>query len=337
MIWKLLESNILGLMLLAASSGIVSGQTPINVAGTWDFTNSGSVTCVSAEGSEELPASGSGRITLWQTGFNIGWTTYLNSQPYPRTGTIDGGAIQVSGIFLVALVPEVVFSQNNYTAQGSIGADNCSITLAGSGFADGTAFGEYFSCTGQDTLVLKKNDPPFTDVCTGHWARDFILALYNSGITGGCSTNPMRFCPDAVITRGQMAVFLVTSLRRSPNSCQGRFSDVPIGHPYCGFIERLTDDGITSGCGGNKFCPNDPVTRGQMAVFIEAALGNSANACTGRFGDVPSGHPFCGFVEKLNDDGITGGCGGGNFCPNNPVTRAEMAIFLTAAPDPLTP
>jgi hypothetical protein len=74
-----------------------------------------------------------------------------------------------------------------------------------------------------------------------------------------------------------------------------------------------------------------------MAVFIEAALGNAANVCTGRFGDVPNGDAFCGFIERLEDDGITGGCGGGNFCPNNPVTRAQMAVFLVAAPAPLNP
>jgi hypothetical protein len=74
-----------------------------------------------------------------------------------------------------------------------------------------------------------------------------------------------------------------------------------------------------------------------MAVFIEAALGNSADICMGRFADVPNGHPFCGFIERLAEDGITGGCGAGLFCPDNPVTRAQMAVFLVAAPMPLSP
>jgi len=188
--------------------------------------------------------------------------------------------------------------------------------------------------TGEGTL-----QPVFDDCQEDFWACDFIDTLYYSGITGGCSTNPLRFCPDQLITRGQMTVFLITSLRRSSNTCKGRFVDVPIGHLFCGFIERLADDEITGGCSVNppKFCPDDPVTRCQMAVFVEAALGNPPNTCVERFPDVPILNGCCGFVEKLDDDGITGGCGGSNFCPIDPVTRAQMAVFLVAAPEPLSP
>jgi len=177
----------------------------------------------------------------------------------------------------------------------------------------------------------------FMDVPAAYWALSHIMALHNSGITGGCSVNPPLFCPEDSITRGEMAVFLVSSLGNTPAQCTGRFADVPSGHPFCGFVENLAADGITAGCSLANFCPDAPVTRGQMAVFIEAALGNSAGGCTSQFADVPVGHPFCGFIERLANEGITGGCGGGNFCPNDPVTRAQMAVFLVAAPAPLTP
>jgi hypothetical protein len=118
---------------------------------------------------------------------------------------------------------------------------------------------------------MRGTEISFEDVPFDYWAYDFIMKLYDSGITGGCSTNPMRFCPEQLITRGQMAVFLVASLQRSPNTCEGRFADVPIGHPFCGFVEKLEDDGITGGCGGSNFCPDAPVTRAQMAVFLVAA------------------------------------------------------------------
>jgi S-layer homology domain len=49
------------------------------------------------------------------------------------------------------------------------------------------------------------------------------------------------------------------------------------------------------------------------------------------FGDVPTNHQFFRYVEALAASGITGGCGGGNFCPNNPVTRGQMAAFLSIA------
>ena len=52
---------------------------------------------------------------------------------------------------------------------------------------------------------------------------------------------------------------------------------------------------------------------------------------TATFNDVPTNHPFFQFVEALYASGITAGCGNGNYCPNNPVTRAQMAAFLAKA------
>jgi hypothetical protein len=49
------------------------------------------------------------------------------------------------------------------------------------------------------------------------------------------------------------------------------------------------------------------------------------------FDDVPASSPFCPFIEELARRGITGGCGGGNFCPGDPVTRQQMAVFLIKA------
>lgn len=51
------------------------------------------------------------------------------------------------------------------------------------------------------------------------------------------------------------------------------FADVPISHPFFQHIEALAASGITAGCGGGNYCPNSPITRGQMAVFMAKALG----------------------------------------------------------------
>ena len=182
----------------------------------------------------------------------------------------------------------------------------------------------------------------FFDVSTTNFAFQQIEAIADRGITGGCSANPPQFCPDGQISRGQMAVFIETSLGNPPNACTGRFADVPVTHPFCGFIERLAEDGITGGCTATNFCPDAPVTRAQMAVFIETALENSPDTCTGtRFNDVTAvsvGPAFCGFIERLAADGITGGCTTDDFfCPNDPVTRAQMAVFIVTAPAPLQP
>ena len=62
-------------------------------------------------------------------------------------------------------------------------------------------------------------------------------------------------------------------LQVSPAPGSATFNDVPTGHPYFQFIEALARSGITGGCGGGNFCPDNPVTRGQMAVFLAKALG----------------------------------------------------------------
>jgi hypothetical protein len=52
---------------------------------------------------------------------------------------------------------------------------------------------------------------------------------------------------------------------------------------------------------------------------------------TASFGDVPTGHLFFQFVEALAASGITAGCGSGNYCPDAPLTRGQMAVFLAKA------
>jgi hypothetical protein len=59
----------------------------------------------------------------------------------------------------------------------------------------------------------------------------------------------------------------------SPSPVTATFGDVPTVHPFFQFVEALVESGITAGCGGGNYCPDDPLTRGQMAVFLSAALG----------------------------------------------------------------
>jgi cysteine-rich repeat protein len=110
-------------------------------------------------------------------------------------------------------------------------------------------------------------------------------------------------------------------------------SDVPAPHIFYNFIENLFHNGVTGGCAGGNYCPENGVTRAQMAVFLLKAKFGSNHVpppCTGGiFDDVPcTGGPFDPWIEELASLQITGGCGGGNYCPNNTVTRAQMAVFL---------
>lgn len=91
-------------------------------------------------------------------------------------------------------------------------------------------------------------------------------------------------------------------------------------------IIRLADLGITTGCTANMFCPDDLVTRAQMATFLARAL-DLPDADADTFTD-DDGNPHEANIEALAAAGITLGCGNGRFCPQQPVSRAEMATFL---------
>jgi hypothetical protein len=87
-----------------------------------------------------------------------------------------------------------------------------------------------------------------------------------------------------------------------------------------------------TGCGSGRFCPTDPVSRAETAVLVLATLDPTFTppACgTPLFADVPAASPFCPFVEELARRGVVAGCAPGLFCPGDPVTRGQMAVFLT--------
>ena len=98
---------------------------------------------------------------------------------------------------------------------------------------------------------------------------------------------------------------------------------------FFGDILWLAEAGITSGCGGNRFCPNDPVARGQMAAFLARAL-NLPNATADYFTD-DEASIFEADINRLAEAGITTGCTPTTFCPDGLVTRGQMAAFLERA------
>jgi uncharacterized delta-60 repeat protein len=113
------------------------------------------------------------------------------------------------------------------------------------------------------------------------------------------------------------------------------FSDVPTDHWAYKYIERLAASGITSGCGGGKYCPLAQVSRAEMAVLLERGMRGSdfrPPAAKGNvFMDVAATDFAASYIEQLSLDGVTGGCGGGKYCPTSTVTRAQMAVFLLRA------
>jgi hypothetical protein len=178
----------------------------------------------------------------------------------------------------------------------------------------------------------------FSDIATNNMFWPEIHALYGSGVTGGCGGG--NYCDTSAVTRGQMAAFILRSENLascfySPPAGPGTptFGDVPVGYIFYDLIEEFYAQGFTGGCGGGNYCPDRSVTRAEMAVFLlrgKYGAGYVPTACSGDsgFADVPDSNLYCPWIRQLALDGITGGCGGGNYCPDAPVTRGSMAAFL---------
>jgi len=186
-----------------------------------------------------------------------------------------------------------------------------------------------------DVQIYNQRAPYFNDI-TAPWDR-FAEALKDAGVTSGCGGG--GYCPNNSVTRAQMAIFLVTSIHYGesytvPPATGTRFNDVPASYWAAKYIEELARTGITSGCGGGNFCPDQVVTRAQMSVFLLAAkYGGSGYVyptAVGIFADVPTSYWAGKHIEQLARDGVTSGCGGGNYCPEQVVTRAQMAVFLAS-------
>lgn len=161
----------------------------------------------------------------------------------------------------------------------------------------------------------------------------YIEALAAAGITRGC--NPPRndrFCPGDSVTRAQLASFLVRALDLPPAPVTDRFTDDD-DSPHAADIDSLVSAGITRGCNppdGDQFCPERPVRRGEMAAFLVRALDYEAPEGVDTFGD-DDASIFEQDIDALVAAGITAGCGPDLYCPDHPMSRRNLAVFLVRA------
>ncbi|MCP3996922.1 MAG: hypothetical protein GY722_17940 [bacterium] len=161
----------------------------------------------------------------------------------------------------------------------------------------------------------------------------YIEALAASGVTKGCNPpDNTEFCPEASVTRGQVASFLVRALELPSAPEQNQFTDDDESAHEAN-IGALVAAGITKGCNppdNTEFCPNRPVTRGEIAAFLVRGLGYLTPPDTDTFDD-DDHSPFEAQIEALVAAGITAGCGETSFCPERPIKRKNLAVFLVRA------
>ena len=160
----------------------------------------------------------------------------------------------------------------------------------------------------------------------------YIEAIREIGVTKGCNppTND-RYCPDRPVTRAEMATFFVRALGL-PGTSDRPFADTD-DSVHDSAIAALQAAGITKGCNppdNDNYCPEDHVTRGEMAAFIARAWGYTGELDADRFTD-DDDSIFELDISRIADAGITSGCGPGVYCPDEPMLRKQMAVFLARA------
>jgi len=234
------------------------------------------------------------------------------------TNFLDGATVTIGG------VPADGISVDSYS----------SISLTTPALSPGTANDLVVTNTDTTTgTLVKAFVADFLDVPGSQQFYAFVTTLVSNGITAGIGGGLYGVDDDTL--RQQMAVFILKGkhgLCFVPPPCSGTFADVPCPSTFAAWIEEMANEGITGGCGGGLFCPMNPVRRDQMAVFLLKGEHGSTYTppdCQGVFADVPCPSTFANWIEQLASEQITGGCGGGNYCPLNNNTRGQMAVFIT--------
>jgi hypothetical protein len=230
------------------------------------------------------------------------------------------------------------------------------------------SFQESLSAGLAKTWALHVGDS-FTDVPRSEPFYKKIETLLHGGITAGCG--PAAYCPIAAVPRSQMAIFLARgvagggaavpaggTLGGAPYFCGpggvSLFSDVAPTDLFCKHVHYIAGQSVTLGCAASQYCPLGGVNREEMAAFLGRSIvapggGSSIPVAYGpdpvtglsyscnpaslniHFTDVPASDSFCKSVHFLWAKGVIDGCSATLYCPNLPVTRDQMAKFLSNA------
>ncbi len=184
------------------------------------------------------------------------------------------------------------------------------------------------------SLLLGLVGPVGADVFTdddGEFYEPAIEALAERGILEGTECGEGLVCPDDEMKRWVMAVWMVRVLEDAEYG--EVISSLDAAEWWTPFVERLAQLGVTKGCDLHpaRFCPDNPVTRGEMATFLVRAFRLAAAPSAG-FADT-GGHGHAADIDALAAANITQGCDvdPARFCPDDSVTRGEMATFLARA------
>jgi hypothetical protein len=294
-----------------------------------DFNNDGAIDLAAADGNGSTAKGNVGVLIATRCYFGVS-APPLNFDANGGNTSLDIDTTAVNCGWSAAVTPAgwAFLSATSGFGGGQVNAVISENTSGAQRSGSFVVSGETLAVTQWSTVQL------FGDVTTADYYFDAVNLLAGKNITQGCS--PRDYCPATSITRAEMAVFIVRAIYGGsdnfPYSTDPYFADVSPSDFGFKWIQHMFELGITSGCGSNLFCPNDTVTRAQMAVFVIRARYGANTPFTSPaapyFEDVPEGSFAYSWIQRLREDSITEGCSEIEYCPDNPVTRGDMAIFV---------
>ena len=216
--------------------------------------------------------------------------TLAQDETVPQPRTFGTASLIAHTIQSFGFRPVVDTTQ--YTSAGLNGALACT---GGSCFFSAPVFLPAGALVTSIELHLCDSDPAanvsasLTRVAAPSGGATFLGSLQSSGTPGCVLVTSNLSTPETIDNQTNSYYFQVSTggttmtrfhsarlfytLQVSPAPAVATFTDVPTSHPFFRFIETLVASGITAGCGGGNFCPDAPLTRGQMAVFLSIGLG----------------------------------------------------------------
>ena len=339
---------------VASETTAADGTYTFGTVGSGDYDLEFTATGYVTEWFDNAASAAAGSLTVGSGQATIANAALLLSLlPGSISGTITDDSGPVSGVTVEAYVGGAVIGSTTSAADGTytiseLVGDTYTV-LANTGpaanpdthFSAWYTFAPLFLTDDATDVVVGPGDevtginialqPLFVDVVVGSGFYAHIVWMQESRITFGCGND--AYCASDLVTRAQMASFLVRALELAPDATD-YFSD-DNGNIHEANINALRGAGVTFGCNpptNDRFCPSDTVTRAQMASFLVRALGypiSGEDYFTDDNGNIHEHN-----INTLRANNVTLGCNpptNDRFCPNDSVRRDHMAAFIHRA------
>ena len=304
----------------------------VNLPALFAHRDVGYTTCPGGSGYADLPAL---RTAIAARQVDV----LANHAVSPTKALLSDSGLSKPVQFSVDLVPAgawnlvVKYNDGSVVHEQSGNGARAKVSWSGkAGMATGTYWYKFTSGSrtpviGKFTVGRAPFTPPFSDDERSVHAEG-IARLYQLGIAKGCTET--TFCPTDVVSREQMASFLsrtLSHLDRPQDTVDNDYFADDDGSVHEPAINTLTDDGVTSGCTDDRFCPRQAIRRGDVAEWIARALDLEPQG-TDHFSD-DDGKGYEWAINALADAGLTQGCEKGRYCDGAETSRGQMASFLT--------